>query len=65
MAYNFAKRLKSLKGKTPWQFILDDWEKHPGYFNSNPNQFLLGLNNLNFTLTLLIKHSYSGTSCHA
>ena len=44
MAYNFAKRLKSLKGKTPWQFILDDWEKHPDYFNSNPNHFLLGLN---------------------
>jgi transposase-like protein len=44
MAYNFAKRLKSLKGKTPWQFILDDWEKHSDYFNSNPNHFLVGLN---------------------
>ncbi|CCM10461.1 protein of unknown function [Cardinium endosymbiont cEper1 of Encarsia pergandiella] len=27
MAYNFAKRLKALKGKTPWKAILDTWEK--------------------------------------
>ncbi|WP_339040214.1 hypothetical protein [Candidatus Lariskella endosymbiont of Hedychridium roseum] len=30
MAYNFAKRLKAIKGNTPWQFIL----KNPNhYFN--------------------------------
>ena len=46
MTYNFAKRLKSLKEKTPWQFILDNWERHPNYFNSNPNYFLLGLDNI-------------------
>lgn len=44
MAYNFAKRLKALKGKTPWQFILDDWTKYPEHFNIDPNHFLLGLN---------------------
>ncbi|MGI2257555.1 hypothetical protein ACRRVD_03360 [Candidatus Cardinium hertigii] len=44
MAYNFAKRLKALKGKTPWKSILDTWEKNPEYFNTNPNHFLLGLN---------------------
>ena len=44
IAYNFAKRLKSLKGKTPWQFILNQWTDHPEYFILNPSQFSLGLN---------------------
>lgn len=44
MVYNFAKRLKALKGKTPWQFILNQWTIHPEYFILNPNHFLLGLN---------------------
>lgn len=44
MAYNFAKRLKAIKGKTPWQFILNHWTIHPEYFILNPNHFLLGLN---------------------
>lgn len=44
MAYNFAKRLKAIKGKTPWQFILQDWTIHPEYFIVNPNHFLVGLN---------------------
>lgn len=34
MAYNFAKRLKAIKGKTPWQFILNQWTIHPEYFIS-------------------------------
>jgi transposase-like protein len=45
MAYNFAKRLKAIKGKTPWQFILNNWTINPEYFIINPNHFLLGLNN--------------------
>ena len=44
MAYNFAKRLKSLKGSTPWQFILNNWTLHPEYYIINPHHFLLGLN---------------------
>lgn len=44
MAYNFAKRLKAIKGKTPWQFVLSQWTIHPEYFILNPNQFLPGLN---------------------
>jgi hypothetical protein len=44
MAYNFAKRLKSLKGKTPWQFILNQWTDHPEYFILNPSHFITGLN---------------------
>lgn len=44
MAYNFAKRLKAIKEKTPWQFILNQWTIHSVYFIFNPNHFLLGLN---------------------
>ncbi len=44
MAYNFAKQLKSLKGKTPWQCILNQWTISPDDFTINPNQFIVGLN---------------------
>lgn len=44
MAYNFAKRLKALKGNTPWKFILNQWTIHPEYFTLNPNHYLTGLN---------------------
>jgi hypothetical protein len=44
MAYNFAKRLKAIKGKTPWQFIQNQFTIYPEYFILNPNHFLLGLN---------------------
>jgi hypothetical protein len=43
MAYNFAKRLKAIKEKTPWQFIKNQWTI-PEYFILNPNHFFLGLN---------------------
>ena len=45
MAYNFAKRLKAIKGNTPWQFILNQWTTYPEYFILNPNHSLTGLNN--------------------
>ena len=44
MAYNFAKRLKAIKGNSPWQFILNQWTIYPECFILNPNHFLLGLN---------------------
>lgn len=44
MAYHFAKQLKALKGKTPWQFVLNQWTIHPQYFIVNPHQFIVGLN---------------------
>ena len=44
MAYHFAKRLKTLKGNTPWQFICKQWDKTPQKINTNPNHFLTGLN---------------------
>lgn len=44
MAYNFAKRLKTLKGLTPYQFICSAWQKDPDRLNLNPIHHTLGLN---------------------
>jgi hypothetical protein len=45
MAYNFAKRLKTLRGLTPWEYICSIWTKSPKRFNLNPHHFTVGLNN--------------------
>lgn len=45
MAYNFAKRLKTLRGLTPYQFICQSWQKQPLQFKINPFQHTVGLNN--------------------
>ena len=37
MAYNFAKRLKTLRGKTPWQFIQQEWKNKPQNFTIEPS----------------------------
>jgi transposase InsO family protein len=43
-AYNFARRLKTLKGLTPYEYICKDWTNHPARFNINPTHQSLGLN---------------------
>jgi len=43
-AYNFAKRLKTLKGLTPYEFICNAWTKEPQRFTLNPLQQMPGLN---------------------
>lgn len=43
-AYNFAKRLKTLKGLTPYEFIIKTWQSEPERFNINPNHHTMGLN---------------------
>ena len=43
-AYNFAKRLKSLKGLTPYEFIIKSWQAEPERFIVNPNHYISGLN---------------------
>ncbi len=43
MAYNFAKRLKSLKGLTPYEYICQQWQQQPGRFLFDPSHFTLGL----------------------
>ena len=44
MAYNFAKRLKSLRGLTPYEHICQCWQKEPERFTNNPYHHTLGLN---------------------
>ena len=43
-AYNFAKRLKTLKGLTPYEFICKCWTKEPERFTSNPHHQIPGPN---------------------
>jgi transposase InsO family protein len=38
MAYNFARRLKTLKGLTPHEYICKIWTKEPERFTINPAQ---------------------------
>ncbi len=44
MAYNFARRLKTLKGLTPYEFICKTWTKEPERFRISPIQDTVGLN---------------------
>jgi transposase InsO family protein len=43
-AYNFARRLKALKGLTPYEFICTIWTSEPERFIINPLQKMPGLN---------------------
>lgn len=36
MACNFAKRLRALKGLTPYEYICKIWTNEPERFNVNP-----------------------------
>jgi transposase-like protein len=42
-AYNFAKHLKSLRWRTPFQAICDAWTKDPEPFIINPHHLIPGL----------------------
>lgn len=46
MAYNFARRLKTLKGLTPYEYICKRWTTEPARFIANPFQHTVGLNTL-------------------
>jgi len=43
-AYNFARRLKTLKGMTPYEFICKSWTNEPERFTLNPIHQMPGLN---------------------
>ena len=43
-AYNFARRLKTLNGLTPYQFVCKRWTIEPERFTLNPLQQMPGLN---------------------
>ena len=45
-AYNFAKRLKTLKSLTPYEKIIKYWKNELKRFNINPFHHKLGLNKL-------------------
>jgi hypothetical protein len=44
-AYNFAKRLKTLRGLTVYEFICKCWQKEPHRFTLDPSHQMPGLNN--------------------
>jgi transposase InsO family protein len=43
-ADNFAKRLKTLKGLTPYEFICAAWTKEPNRFSVDPTHHTAGPN---------------------
>ena len=44
MAYNPANSLKTLKGKSPYDFIKEVWQEEPERFITDSNHFNVGLN---------------------
>ncbi len=44
-ACNFARRLKTLRGLTPYEFICKCWTSEPERFNHDPHHKMPGLNN--------------------
>jgi len=42
-AYNYARRLKTLRGLTPFEYICKIWTSQPERFTINPTHHLLGL----------------------
>jgi transposase len=43
-AYNFAKRLKTLRGRTPYEYVCKIWTTEPERFSRNPHHQDTGLN---------------------
>jgi hypothetical protein len=43
-ASNFAKRLKTLQGLTPSEYIIKYWQREPGRLKLNPCHHTVGLN---------------------
>jgi len=44
-AYNFGRRLKTLNGLTPYEYVCKIWTSEPEKFITNPNHQSAGLNN--------------------
>lgn len=42
IAYNFAKHLKALRWRTPFQAICDAWARNPAPFKVNPHHLIPG-----------------------
>ncbi|CAO4149171.1 Integrase catalytic domain-containing protein [Methylorubrum extorquens] len=41
-AYNYGRRLKTLRGLTPYEFICQAWTKQPQRFRLDPSHYILG-----------------------
>lgn len=55
-AYNFDRRLKTLRGLTPYEAICKAWKDDPGRFISNPQHQSLGPNILSAEILLQGRH---------
>ena len=66
-AYNFGRRLKTLKGLTPYEFICKQWTIEPERFTLNPIHQMPGLNTLNFAFggSFCIGQCPKRMRCHA
>jgi hypothetical protein len=42
-AYTFPKRLKTLRGLTPYESLVKNWQEHPELFHTEPNHLAAGL----------------------
>lgn len=45
-AYNYRRRLKTLRGHTPFDFVCQAWEKEPSRFLRDPHHGIMGLENM-------------------
>lgn len=43
-AYNHARRLNTLRGLIPYEFICKTWTEQPSTFTSDPTHYTLGPN---------------------
>ena len=43
-AYNYARRLKALRGLTPYEAVCQVWTKEPERFRLDPSHHTTGLN---------------------
>lgn len=51
-AYNYGRRLKTLRGLTPYEHICKCWTTDPGRFTSNSHQSKAGTKQLGMPATL-------------
>jgi hypothetical protein len=54
-AYNFAKHLKALRWRTPYQAICDAWTKNPSIFKIDPHHLIPGPHTLGLFAGLTVK----------
>jgi transposase-like protein len=50
LVYNFSKKLKTLKFKTPFEFLTEEFKNNPKVFHQNPGHYSRGLNKYIFEI---------------